>query len=155
MLSQVQQRHLQTSVSVHADCLWWTILCTTGSDNTYGQLGDPNITERSTFDCLSGTFQKEGDSDDNEFIHPTTVGDITLYPNPNTGIFTIETHQKDRVMIRIFDIMGRNLFEQMLNKYDSTGKCQVDVSSMPNGIYYLQAINDSRNVTMLPFTIIK
>jgi hypothetical protein len=58
-----------------------------------------------------------------------------LYPNPNNGNFTIETAEKQTV--QIFDINGRIVLTQTIS-----GKTNIDVSSLNEGIYNISFINE-------------
>jgi hypothetical protein len=56
---------------------------------------------------------------------------IDVYPNPATDKLYIETKEEDVKEIRLYDVLGK---EQL-----STTKKEIDVSTIPNGIYILHA----------------
>ena len=57
-----------------------------------------------------------------------------VFPNPNTGEFTIELSNNSFKNIQIFDLMGRIVFsESSLNN-----KIDVNINSLANGIYYVR-----------------
>ncbi len=66
-----------------------------------------------------------------------------VYPNPTTGVFTIECKSTnlDGCCFRIYDIFGRLLISNSLTKENNT----IDLSSQPAGIYFLQLIEDGRS----------
>jgi hypothetical protein len=57
-----------------------------------------------------------------------------LFPNPNTGIFTVET--EDIIHIEVLDILNRILFEKDLSK----GKTDIDLTPLPAGTYLIKCI---------------
>ena len=56
-----------------------------------------------------------------------------LYPNPNTGKFTVETQNYSGTELTIYDVFGRLVFQKSL----SSSKELIDLSSTTNGTYYL------------------
>jgi peptide deformylase len=58
---------------------------------------------------------------------------ITIYPNPTSGLFTIETPNNDVKTITMFDMTGRVILS--INTIDKNIK--VDVSNYAKGIYYV------------------
>lgn len=64
--------------------------------------------------------------------------DVSVYPNPTKGIFTVRLIEQGTVTINVYDVMGRRLLN-----YTGTGEhCTVDISHLPNGIYYVLMGND-------------
>jgi len=61
---------------------------------------------------------------------------ITMYPNPTSGIITIEFTDNTIHQIRITDISGKTIYNSFGNE---TGKSshQIDLSNVANGIYIL------------------
>ena len=60
----------------------------------------------------------------NEFI---------IYPNPNSGTFTISTKRKD-FALTITNILGEKILSQKIQNI----KSEIDLSKQPSGIYFLQ-----------------
>jgi len=66
-------------------------------------------------------------------INDVTSDMFKLYPNPNNGIFTLETAQFLGTDVTIYDVLGRPVYQkQLLNAKES-----IDMSSTINGTYYL------------------
>jgi hypothetical protein len=65
---------------------------------------------------------------------------ITVYPNPNTGQFKIETGSSEKQNLQIFDINGK----LVLNK-NISGNTNIDVSNLTEGIYTIN-ITGSKDV---------
>ena len=83
---------------------------------------------------------------------PTTDGiaenstqKILVYPNPTTGVFTIECKNTnlDACSFRIYDVFGKLLISNNLTNENST----IDLSSQPAGIYFFQLIEDGKTVS--------
>lgn len=57
---------------------------------------------------------------------------IIIYPNPTNGQVTIETDAIDKQVVDVYDISGRNVFNQTI-----IGTTKIDISILENGIYNL------------------
>ena len=68
---------------------------------------------------------------------------ILVYPNPTTGVFTIECKNTnlDACSFRIYDVFGKLLISNNLTNEN----CTIDLSSLPDGIYYFQLIEDGKS----------
>ena len=69
---------------------------------------------------------------------------INIYPNPNTGKFTIatnsETHKK--ISIQIFNTIGKIVYSEDNVEIAGSLKKQMDIGEMPNGIYYIRFVSE-------------
>ena len=63
--------------------------------------------------------------------------DVSLYPNPNAGIFNIKTSDSSTSTYNIFSSNGAVLLSGKMNSNVS----QLDMSGYPNGIYYIKISN--------------
>ena len=73
---------------------------------------------------------------------------IHLYPNPNTGTFTLQTTQKQNATYTISDMMG-----QIIKQENITSDSQlIDIGSIPTGIYML-SITDTSEI--VKFTVMR
>ena len=62
------------------------------------------------------------------------------YPNPSTGIFTIDTNGVVIHAIQLQDITGKSITEL---KWEMESNCvTIDISDKPSGIYFLRLISD-------------
>ena len=68
--------------------------------------------------------------------------EITLYPNPNQGKFTIASDW-EFAQIQIFNLFGDLLMEQKPTSLKTT----IDATSLPNGIYFVKMISGEKSVT--------
>ena len=67
--------------------------------------------------------------------HLTSSINLLIYPNPNTGKFTVESPQQ--VNIQVFDMVGKRILEQRLD----AGKTELDLEAFSKGLYLLKVLN--------------
>jgi hypothetical protein len=60
--------------------------------------------------------------------------DFSIYPNPTTGVFTIETQSKNPE-IKITNLIGEEIQEARIKKQET--KTEIDLNAMQNGIYFV------------------
>ncbi len=75
---------------------------------------------------------------------------VNTYPNPSTGIFTIET--EGNFDVTITDISGKVIYSTDKACLVSTSTLQIDLSNNANGIYFIKFQN---NETVKTVKIIK
>jgi hypothetical protein len=90
----------------------------------YATLANPDFGDSVEYNfCVQGTG-----------ITETDVFTATVFPNPSSGLFTVETSGSDEKLIRLSDATGRLVWQERL-----AGKSfRFDWSSQPKGIYLLQ-----------------
>jgi photosystem II stability/assembly factor-like uncharacterized protein len=74
-------------------------------------------------------------------VKPFNLDDITVYPNPSKGVFTINNPTQRQLSIRITDFKGRT-FEQKTLGVNTTET--VDLTNYPAAIYFVQFTVDNR-----------
>jgi hypothetical protein len=57
-----------------------------------------------------------------------------VYPNPNTGLFTIELNNGSVKTIEVMDLTGRIV----LTNTSSNDKIDFNISNLANGVYYVR-----------------
>jgi uncharacterized repeat protein (TIGR03803 family) len=62
---------------------------------------------------------------------------VTIYPNPNKGVFSIETNSTAKQTIQIYDVNGKIVLSYIMN-----GKTNIDASSLNDGVYNISIINN-------------
>jgi len=82
------------------------------------------------------------------------LNSLNIYPNPNTGVFTItfDIKIKQHINLKIFNIEGKVIYEEDLNEFTGLYSKEIDLSaaqagmsSYAKGIYNLQLIyNEGR-----------
>ena len=63
---------------------------------------------------------------------------LTIYPNPGTGVFTVELPESAEISsnITIYDLTGKVVMQQTLNA--NTDVIQIDATSLSSGNYILR-----------------
>ena len=64
--------------------------------------------------------------------------EITIFPNPTSGKFTIETDAYDKQLIEIWDLNGRLVLSKIIS-----GTTEIDPGQLANGFYNLSIRNSS------------
>jgi hypothetical protein len=82
------------------------------------------------------------------------VSTVTLYPNPNTGSFTIEgafASNDGKANVVIVDVAGRVVYEQQVLVNNGKVSARIDMtSSIAAGVYTIKVSSDAANAVM-PF----
>lgn len=58
----------------------------------------------------------------------------TVYPNPNSGVFTVELNNGLTKSINVVDVTGRTV----LSTDTAAGSTEINISSLANGVYYVK-----------------
>ncbi len=62
---------------------------------------------------------------------------ISIYPNPNNGNFTIESNNNAKQTMQLYDVNGKLVLSQTIN-----GKTMIDADILNEGVYNISIIND-------------
>jgi hypothetical protein len=57
---------------------------------------------------------------------------VKIYPNPNNGLFFVETSESIKVMV--YDALGKQIFETSVE----IGKQSIDLGNLDNGLYFIK-----------------
>ena len=67
--------------------------------------------------------------------------EINIYPNPNTGIFTLSYNSQTPILnpqLKIYDVLGQEVYTQAItNPTQST----INIPQLSNGVYFYQLTN--------------
>lgn len=65
--------------------------------------------------------------------------EVKIFPNPTTGIATIDLNLKtaSHITIQVYNIMGQTIQRWEQNNF-TTGSLKVNLSSQPNGLYFVK-----------------
>ena len=74
---------------------------------------------------------------------PSSDFNFQVYPNPTSEVFNLKMSQFENVQIKIYNIYGECIHQQISK---STNQ-QIDLSSQPNGIYFLQLKTEQGVIT--------
>ncbi len=74
-------------------------------------------------------------------------GQVRIYPNPSTGLFTVELDnpltKKGPITLDIVDAQGRTVYQKTLGTLPANHREQIDLSAQPMGQYILRIAGDS------------
>jgi hypothetical protein len=77
--------------------------------------------------------------------------DLSVYPNPGTGEFTIkyDVTQRADVKVDIYDMKGAHVkgISDVAGQYEGKYQVPVDLSALPPGIYVVSLINNGKKFT--------
>jgi subtilisin-like proprotein convertase family protein len=77
-----------------------------------------------------------------------TVNDITVYPNPSSGVFNVEINSLNisDIKISIYNLLGSVVFE---NNFDNSFNFNeaIDLSSLESGVYLMKVTIGNKKVT--------
>ena len=98
--------------------------------------------------------QNSSISDNNDFI------ETKVYPNPVSDFSTISfklTGKQGNLVVRLFDMMGRELIKMYDKNLDSNQPdyCYLDVKDLPSGVYNLVFSLDSGTLISRPVVVVK
>ena len=82
-------------------------------------------------------------------INETTFnGNLSIYPNPTSGIFTIEMNdvEKDVYTIKITNVLGQKIF-RISQSVNGVYKENIDLSTFQKGVYLIQIKNSTTTIT--------
>ena len=89
--------------------------------------------------CAEATTTITVELNDCTGIDEAAANNFSVYPNPSTGLFTIELEgDVSNVKLSILDLNGRTVYSQPL----VTNKTNVDLNTIANGIYTVVLISD-------------
>lgn len=75
---------------------------------------------------------------------------LNVFPNPSTGLFTINLNSKEKTTIQVYDIVGKLVF----SKETSITLNTIDLSSLGAGVYSLKT-NSKNNISTIQIVITK
>lgn len=70
----------------------------------------------------------------------TEMRDMNIYPNPTSGIFTVDLRNCLYAKICVYDVLGSCLLKKDCQNEESP---KIDLSSQPGGIYFMEVVSDS------------
>jgi len=75
---------------------------------------------------------------------------VRIYPNPNSGIFTLVSADALPHMVTITDATGRKVMDNVTFSHEQ----QFDLTSLTDGIYYLR-VSDSKTTKLLKLNVVR
>lgn len=79
--------------------------------------------------------------------------DIKIMPNPNTGIFNLEfnSDNDEQHSLQVLDLLGQIVYSSNIITTTGNNSLNLDLSSLPVGVYYLQLVNKGLVVSKIKF----
>lgn len=141
-----------TSTLTHTDSVYWTF----GTAGSSSQL-NPIITfpQNGVYPVCLTAFNKCGSvttCDTLKFsigINETLLTErLRIFPNPNNGSFELSfTDQLDKLPVRIYDLKGVKVYEQVLTSANGHFVQNFDVRTLPKGVYMIRVSSSSGDIT--------
>ncbi len=80
-------------------------------------------------------------------IKNSSIEKISIYPNPNNGIFTVRLNENfgENVTIKVMNPMGSMVFESEGSNTNSGFTTELDLSNLNKGLYFLVIENYQGN----------
>lgn len=77
-------------------------------------------------------------------VHNNTPNDqLSIYPNPSSGIFTIEMSNDSKASIEVYDALGKKV-----KSFEQTGfKSALDLNNYPKGMYMINIISEGKQIS--------
>lgn len=67
-------------------------------------------------------------------VAPIT-NNFQVFPNPSSGIFTLDLKKQTAAKIKVYDVLGKCVFN---HSYKNEDQIKIDLASQPEGIYFLE-----------------
>jgi hypothetical protein len=59
---------------------------------------------------------------------------FSVFPNPSNDVFNVQMNKFKNMQMKVYNISGECIYQQI----GKSTNLQIDLSSQPNGIYFLQ-----------------
>ena len=129
-----------------------TITPSTGSGETAtvtwdaGFIGEAEVSVAGIDDECTGIYSpvKGVHVKNSTGIHEFNAYQITVYPNPNSGKFTLELlgAEQGDLTVTVFNVLGTVVYQEQISVFNKLTKT-VDLSPLPGGVYHLR-VNGSK-----------
>ncbi len=83
-------------------------------------------------------------------INELGVKNVAVYPNPTTGLFTVEFSDNITANVEIIDITGKTVHHETIS-----GSSDINLSGVHKGIYFVRIVENNSNNQLIQKLIIK
>lgn len=81
------------------------------------------------------------------------INDLTIFPNPSSNLIHVSTEQSTIQEYRLLDVAGQLVSDNTFS--DPTLNFSIDVSSLGNGMYFLELISDDKQVKVEKVNVLR
>jgi hypothetical protein len=78
---------------------------------------------------------------------------VKIYPNPTSGLVSITFNSIENGSIIVVDILGRNVFQQVLT--EAKNSIKLDLNNLQAGVYFIKIYDNEATLSTHKITIIK
>jgi hypothetical protein len=71
--------------------------------------------------------------------------DMIVFPNPNTGFFTLNVEGEKIKNIYVYDLLGKVVYQKMETKEQ---KFDIDITGQPKGMYLVKVVSENKTKTL-------
>lgn len=147
---------LTDSMGTSQNCIWQNLFIPQALS-----INDANLTVTtlsggilSSFQTASSTLSLvvySGCVDHASGIEENYKSQISIAPNPSTGIFSVTTNEKSPSVFTVYDMMGNEMFSSAINDDKTT----VDFSHYSKGIYYCRIVSKKNKVAVGKIVVVE
>ncbi len=107
----------------------------------------------------SAAWKSNSDNESLRAVDKTGITDVLLYPNPAPKQFRLLVNSQLKadgmVALVLSDANGKIIWRSAKTNISSLSSLNVDVSKLPNGIYFLQIADENKNVTTKKIVVLR
>lgn len=72
-------------------------------------------------------------------VNDLEITDLNIFPNPGTGSFNMKfsLNNKEKTEIKIFDINGKEVYKENIDRFDGEYNNQIDISDKGKGTFFI------------------
>lgn len=114
------------------------VITTSGGDST--SAFKKKVILKSLNEDDYSSLQKSGADMGSKENEKLAIEKLKFHPNPSDGKFTLEfsTQEKGTTEVMIYDINGRQVYQEKVKNFDGLYKNDIDISSESTGTYFLK-----------------
>ena len=75
-------------------------------------------------------------------IQFVSFDNISVYPNPSNGIFTIKTNNTSVSQLEIYNVLGEKIYKSAV----INAQIEIDLSKQSKGVYFVQMVDDKNTI---------
>lgn len=76
-----------------------------------------------------------------------SIPEISLFPNPNSGVFDLIFNGKGNMVLHVYNMQGQMIFTQQMAEVQEGQRKSIDMTAYPKGIYFISLTSGEENTT--------